>query len=185
MALPAVQHFSVDDYLAWENEQPTKNEYLDGEVFAMVGATRRHNEISLNVVTALKNHLDGARCRPYVADMKLHVRAANAFFYPDVMVTCDEADLRADLYLESPVLIVEVLSDSTQGYDRGQKFAAYRTLGSLKEYVLIDPDHRRTELFRRNDEGLWVLHEFAADQPVTFASVELTISSEQLFRNVD
>ncbi|MGF1547658.1 MAG: Uma2 family endonuclease [Thiotrichales bacterium] len=185
MALPAVKHFSVTDYLAWENEQPTKNEYLNGEVFAMVGATRRHNEIALNVATALKIHLDGARCRPYISDMKLHVRAANAFFYPDVMVTCEESDHKADLYLESPALIVEVLSDSTQGYDRGAKFAAYRTLDSLKEYVLIDPEHRRTEIFRRNEEGLWVLYEFVGDKPVTIASVALTIAPEQSFNNVD
>ncbi|MGF1642581.1 MAG: Uma2 family endonuclease [Thiotrichales bacterium] len=185
MALPAVAHFSVEEYLAWENAQPNKNEYLNGDVFAMVGANRRHNAISLNVASVLTTHLDGARCRAYMSDMKLRVRAVNAFFYPDVVVTCDEADHKAELYLESPVLIVEVLSESTQGYDRGKKFAAYRTLDSLREYALIDPDRLSTEIFRRNADGLWVLHDFAADAPIVFASVELTLSPEQLFRNVD
>ncbi len=94
----------------------------------MVGANRQHNAITLNIATVLTAFLDGSQCRAYVSNMKLRVEAANAFFYPDVMVTCDEADHKADLYLSSPVLIIEVLTDSTQGYDRGGKFAAYRKM---------------------------------------------------------
>jgi Uma2 family endonuclease len=185
MALPSVAHLSADEYLSWESKQPDKHEYLNGEVFAMVGATRKHVTVAGNVFNLLSTHLEASPCRVYISDMKLRVEAANAFFYPDVFVTCNELDHQADAFMTSPILIVEVLSASTNGYDRGEKFAAYRKLPSLKEYILIDPERQQIECFRRNESGLWVLYEFEADKPIEFESVGLAVAFSDIFKRVE
>jgi Uma2 family endonuclease len=154
MTTPAVQTaFSADDYLAWEERQTDKHEYVRGEVFTMVGARREHVVVSGNLYAAFKQRLRGGPCQAYVSDLKLRVEAADAFFYPDVMVSCDQRDHAASLFLSHPTLIVEVLSESTAAYDRGDKFAAYRTLPSLQEYVVVDVQARRLETFRRAPHG--------------------------------
>ena len=121
----------------------------------------------------------------YASGMKLRVEAANAFYYPDVFVTCNANDHQADDFMSSAVLIVEVLSPFTEGYDRGEKFATYRKLSDLREYVLIDPDRKRIECFRRGEDDLWVLHEPGPDQSLTLHSVDLRIAGEEVFRRVD
>jgi len=185
MGLPAHKTiFSADDYLAWEDLQPERHEYLNGEVFAMAGAEDRHVTVSGNCYMALRLHLGGTGCRTYMSDMRLHVASANAYFYPDVMVTCSAMDLASPRVKTAPKLVIEVLSPSTALYDRGQKFAHYRNLSSLDEYVLIDLDTRCTDGYQKNTDGLWVLHPFAAGESVTLASVALTISVVQLFADV-
>ncbi len=124
---------SFEDYLAWEAGQPEKHEFVRGETFAMAGARRVHVTVSGNLFAAFKGHLRGTPCRTYMADMKLRVEEADSAFYPDVMVSCDPRDHAADLYLSHPVLLVEVLSDNTAAFDRGDKFAHYRKLPSLQE----------------------------------------------------
>lgn len=179
MGLPqAKERFDRHAYFAWEAEQPTKNEYVAGEVFARVGARQAHVLVSLALAARFREHLRGTRCRAYTSDMKLEVEAADAVFYPDAMVSCDEADRAREVAIQAPCLIVEVLSDSTAAYDRGTKFAAYRRLASLQEYLLVDIDARRMELFRREPVG-WVLHEpvgegDAAVLPLTSIGLELT-----------
>ncbi len=120
-----------------------------------------------------------------MAYMKVEAIKDTAYFYPDVLVTCDPADHRADLVMRAPILVAEVLSASTAAYDRGDKFAAYRGIPSLREYVLIDPDKQSVELFRKGDDGLWVLHDIQPDSPLTLASVGVEVGWKQLFRNVD
>jgi Uma2 family endonuclease len=186
MALPAeAAVFSPEEYLRWETAQMEKHEYVAGEVFAMGGATRRHVTITGNLFAALDEALSGSPCRAYMADMKIEVAAKHSYFYPDVFVTCHADDHRAELSMCHPLLVAEILSPSTAAYDRGDKFIAYRSLPSLKEYLLIDPDQRQVELFRKGADGLWVLHDFVPDQSVQFASVEASVSWERLFRNVD
>jgi len=119
-----------------------------------------------------------------MADMKLRLETADAFFYPDVFVTCSDKDHQAERYMSEPRLIVEVLSESTEAYDRGEKFEKYRLFGSLTEYVLINPDKRKTEIFRRDATNHWVLYEYGPDEPVQFASLELTMESALLFENL-
>jgi Uma2 family endonuclease len=119
-----------------------------------------------------------------MADMKLRLEAADAFFYPDVFVSCSPADHRAERYLSEPSLIVEVLSDSTEAYDRGDKFQKYRRFETLQEYVLIHPIKRRVETFWRDADNHWVLFEYNPGVPVHFRSVELTIASEAIYENV-
>lgn len=186
MGLPLGQTpFDADAYLAWEAEQADKSEYVAGEVFAMVGVRRVHATVAGNVFAALRAHLRGTPCLPFIADMKLRVASADAFFYPDVMVSCDGRDRRADLFVEHPQLIVEVLSDSTAAYDRGAKFAAYRKIAALQEYVLIDIDARRVEVFRRQSGNEWLLHDYTGESACHFASVQLTLDMERVFEDVD
>jgi Uma2 family endonuclease len=174
-----------DDFIAWEATQPTRNFYYRGEVFAMVGVRQAHATVTLNLGAALKTALRVTPCRAFVADMKLRVDAADAVFYPDVMVSCDLRDRQTPFYLAYPQLIVEVLSDSTAAFDRGDKFAACRQIETLAEYVLVNIDARRTEVFRKNTEGLWVLHEFTGEQTVEFASLGVTLPAEALYENVE
>jgi Uma2 family endonuclease len=176
--------FTAEDYLAWEVAQPERHEYLDGEVFAMAGAEDRHVTVAGNLYIALRQHLAGSPCRTYMSDMRLHVAAANSYFYPDVLVTCSALDLASPMLKTEPSLIAEVLSPSTAAYDRGLKFSHYRSLASLQEYVLIDLDRRNTDCYRKGADGLWVLHPFARGESVSLASVALELSAAQLFAEV-
>ncbi len=177
-------HLDRESYLRWEAEQPDKHEYLAGEVFAMVGARREHVLVAGGLHARFREHLKGTRCQSFVSDMKLFVAAADACFYPDVMVSCDERDRRADYAIEHPVLVVEVLSDATAAYDRGAKFAAYRKLESLEEYLLVDIDARRLELYRREADH-WLLMETETGRaPLRLASVNLELSAGEAFEDL-
>ena len=176
--------FSAADYLAWEAAQLDRHEFLDGEVFAMAGAEDRHVTVAGNLYIALRQHLSGSPCRTFMSDMRLHVTAANSYFYPDVLVTCSALDVASPLVKTNPKLIAEVLSPGTAAYDRGLKFSHYRSLASLQEYVLIDLDTRSTDCYRKGADGLWVLHPFARGEPVLLASVALELSAQQLFAEV-
>ena len=186
MSLPAPQpFFDAQAYLAWEAEQSTKHEYHDGEVFAMAGATDAHVTVAGNVYMALRNHLRGSPCSVFISDMKLRVEEDNAFFYPDVFVTCADSDRGQSHSKNAPVLVVEVLSPATSAYDRGAKFAAYRKLPTLREYALIDPERLSLDLFRRDgDSKRWVLHPIEAGGQVEWASVGLQVPLEALYEDV-
>lgn len=186
MSLPARQsRFDADAYLAWEAGQPLKHEYWDGEVFAMAGASDSHVTIAGNVYMALRNHLRGSPCSVFISDMKLRVEEDNAFFYPDIFVTCAESDRGQSHSKSAPVLVVEVLSPATSAYDRGAKFAAYRKLPTLREYALIDPERLSLDLFRREgDSKRWVLHPIEAGGHVEWASVGLQVPLEALYEDV-
>jgi Uma2 family endonuclease len=178
---------SAADFLAWDATQTTRHEFVRGEVFAMAGAGERHVTVALNVAIALRQHLAGTPCRTFITDMKLRVDAADAYFYPDVMVTCSPRDAEQSHVKSEPVLVVEVLSPATAAFDRGDKFAAYRSLPSLKEVLLVDPDLRRCDLFRRQalEAGeAWVLHPTAPGEGVELVSVGLQLAAEALWAEV-
>ncbi|MFP4279479.1 MAG: Uma2 family endonuclease [Halochromatium sp.] len=187
MSQPALETpFDHAAYLSWEEQQPEKHEFFQGEVFAMVGARREHVVVALNIAAALKQRLRGGPCQAYIADMKLHVSAVDAFFYPDVMVSCDPRDHAAERYLEHPTLLIEVLSETTAAFDRGEKFAAYRTLPDLQEYALVDVRARRIESYRRTGECEWLLRDYyLAQGDCRFSSLDLTLSVDEIFENVD
>lgn len=175
---------SVEMYLAWEREQPTRNEYFNGLIHAMVGGSRKHGEISLNIAAALKDLLRGRACRPFNSDTRVHVEIANAYFYPDVVVSCDPIDLTAEEGVRSPTAIFEVLSPSIAAFDRGDKFAAYRLLPSLQDYVLIDPETKRVERFSRNADGSWQMVDATGAKELTVPSLEIALSLRVIFENV-
>lgn len=177
--------FDLQAYLDWEAVQPERHEYIAGEVFAMTGARGTHNLIAGNVYMALRQHLRGSPCRTHIEGMKLQVQAADAVFYPDVFVTCDPQDLgeQAELAKTAPKLVVEVLSDSTAAYDRGLKFELYQRLPSLQEYLLIEQHRVHADLFRRNAEGLWVLHPSGPGSEVRLDSVGLVLTMEAIYED--
>jgi len=174
-----------EDFLDWERSQSEKHFYFHGEIFAMVGVRQAHAHVTGNLFAALKSTLRGSPCRVFVADMLVKVEAAEAAFYPDIVVSCDERDRTTPYHLAHPKLIVEVLSESTAAFDRGPKFAAFRQLPSLEEYVLIDIDARRVEAYRKNSAGRWELFEFCNAAPVTLASVGATLAAETVYEDVE
>lgn len=185
MALPhPAPRFDRQDYFAWEPEQPVKHEYVAGEVFAQAGARQNHVVVALNIAGALRQRLRGTPCRAYISDMQLEVAQADAVFYPDVMVSCHPEDLTAERVLHHPRVIVEVLSDSTVAYDRGGKFAAYRMLESLQEYVLIDPERRSLEIFRRLPSNDWLLATGDSARALVLAALEMEIGFDEVFEDV-
>ena len=130
--------FTADEYLHWEAGQIERHEFIDGEIFCMSGAGRRHVVVCMNIAMALRQHLRSTPCRTLMVDMKVQVAQAKSYFYPDVFVTCSPANPLNEMVEREPKLIVEVLSPSTANYDRTDKFAAYRQLTSLEEYALVD-----------------------------------------------
>ena len=175
---------TLQEFIDWENAQPDRNEYCRGEVFAMVGARRTHGRTVSNLVRHLGNQLAGSPCQVFNEGMKIQV-ADEAILYPDVFVTCDPADLATEMIFRAPIVVIEVLSPSTQAYDRGQKFALYRHLPSLREYVLIDPDTRRIESFRRGSDDLWVLHDMTDDAAVLMPAIGAQVLMTDVFAGVD
>lgn len=176
---------TAEEFLDWDRHQTVRHEFVRGEVFAMTGAAKRHVTAAGNLYLALRAHLRGTPCRTFISDMKLRVEAADCFFYPDVVVTCSAADAADPLITREPVLIVEVLSPATAAFDRGDKFAAYRLLPTLREYLLVDPETRRCDCYRKGGDGLWVLHPFEPGAAVVLDSVELTITPEALWDEVE
>lgn len=177
--------FSAEDYLAWEATQAGKHEFVAGEVFAMTGARQDHVVVSGNIYAALKQRLRGKPCRANVADMKLRVEKADAFFYPDAMVSCHAGDLKNQQYIANPTLIVEVLSESTADYDRGGKFVVYRKLDSLNEYLIVDIEARRVECFRRTADNDWLLHDYVGDVECKLNSLNITIPMSDIFEDIE
>ena len=167
IASPQQSYLTADEYLDLEDRSDTKHEYIDGQVYAMAGASDAHVTIAGNLFALLRSHVRGSGCRVYIADMKARIESLNCFYYPDVMVTCDPRDLETSTYKRFPSLIVEVLSDSTEAGDRGDKLVDYQELETLREYVLINTKRQRVECFRRNEQGLWVL-QFYTPQVTSF-----------------
>ena len=179
--------FGIDAYMAWEEDQPERHEYLGGEVFAMSGGTDAYYTILLNTATNLKVALSGKPCRAFLSGMKLRVDRADAVFYPDVFVTCDPRDRQpeASLAKQHPALIIEVLSDSTAAFDRGRKFEHYQQIDTLQEYLLIEQDRKHADLFRKNSEGLWVLHPAGEGHVVRLESVGAALALDGLYEDVE
>jgi Uma2 family endonuclease len=174
----------AEAFLAWEAGQALRHELVDGEVYAMAGAEERHVTVAGNAYMALRQALAGTPCRTFLTDMKLRPLGADDFFYPDVFVTCAEADRALAQFKREPALIVEVLSPATAAYDRGEKFARYRRMASVREVVFVDVDTRRIDVHRRGADGLVVLHAFEPGEDVVLASVGATLAAAVLVAEV-
>ena len=184
MNLMVQPKLTLEAYLAWENEQPDKHEFHRGEVFAMVGARRSHGCVVGNLMRHLGNQLAGTPCRAFCKGMKVQI-GDDTVLYPDVFVTCDKADLATEMIFRAPTLVVEVLSPTTQAYDRSQKFALYRRIPALQEYILVDPETCRIEAFRRGADDLWVLHDMSDSDTVEAASVGCRMTLLDVFDGID
>lgn len=174
---------TLAEYLTWEDGQPERHEFHNGEIFLMVDARRGHNHVIVKLIRHLDVHLDGARCQVFADVMKVQI-GDDTVLYPDVLVTCQQSFSIEDQVVTEPVLVIEVLSPSTQAYDRSLKFALYRRLPSLREYVLIDPETRRVEVMRLGEDGLWNFIDFSEQTEVEFTSVEFQFALADLFKGM-
>ncbi len=171
---------SEEEYLQGELVAEFKHEFIDGEVFAMAGASESHNLLSINMLSELRNKLRGTPCRTFIADMK--VKVANDFFYPDVMVVCQNSD-DSDYYKQSPVIIVEVLSPSTRKFDKTAKRLKYQNIPTLEEYVLIDQTIAEIEVFRKKEH--WQSFYYYLGDAITFESLGVTVLVEDIYYQVN
>ena len=159
---------SPEEFLAWERSEDLRHEYRDGEVVAMSGARRAHNLISVNMASELRAALKDRDCETYASEMRVWIPKTGLYTYPDIVVVCGEPQFIDDEFdtLLNPVLVVEVLSDSTESYDRGRKFEQYRRIDTLKEYILISQSRPYVERFVKRGDGFWQLSEFSGHDAV-------------------
>jgi Uma2 family endonuclease len=174
-----------EQYLEGEKVAEIRHEYVDGEIFAMAGSSDAHASISGNIFADLKAQLRGSECKPYISDMKVKT-SETQYFYPDVMVTCDERDLQHNYSKLHPILIIEVLSPTTESYDRGKKFEYYRQLESLQEYALISQDDYHVDIFRKNKNQRFELFSFSdLETQIYFASINCHVDMAILYEDVN
>lgn len=179
-----ILHYSVDHYLERELESEGRNEYVNGEILAMTGASAAHNLIAGSLFSALHSHLRGSPCRVYMNDMKLEIAAAHSFFYPDVMVSCVEPEKLQNCYFVSDAkLVIEVLSPSTDQRDREFKRITYRQLPGLQEYLLVAQNSRRVICYRRLPDG-WEQETYGAKEAVGLKSVDLILPLARIYEDI-
>ena len=184
MALPRLKKpISVEEYLRGEEIAEVRHEYIGGQVYAMVGASRQHNTVALNLASVLQRHLRGGPCRAYISDVKVRLRLANEeiFYYPDLVVACEPSD-RARYWVEQPRLIVEVLSETTERIDRREKLLAYTQIPSLQEYVLIS-QWRPEVMIYRSSSG-WAA-ETLTEGELRLQSIDLGIALASIYEGVE
>jgi len=184
IASPQPPKMTIEAYLEWEAQQEVRHEYVHGEVIAMTGGTVPHNDIALNLYTALRPHLRSRGCRINVSDVKVQVSPASPYYYPDILVSCDAQDRNARKFIEFPTLIVEVLSPSTEAKDRGEKFLYYQTMPSLQEYVLIDAEKVAVECYRRGEGRMWLYYPYSAGDVLSLHSIEFERPIALLYEGV-
>jgi Uma2 family endonuclease len=182
-----ITRFTPEQYLAMERKAEFRSEYDGGYITAMAGASRKHNLIALRFASEITTQLKGRPCEAYMSDMRLCVSPTGLYTYPDIMAVCGEGQyLDADVdTLINPTVIVEVLSDSTEGYDRGRKFGHYRQLASLKEYVMVAQDEVRVERYTRRGAD-WVLSVFTSlDDVVRLESIDCSVSLRVIYERIE
>ena len=188
MATVPATYISPEEYLERERKAETRSEYVRGEIFAMAGASVRHGRIVSNLVSTLGAALRDGHCEVFSTDLRLSIAAGAMYTYPDVMVICGDpavVDKHRDM-ITNPVVIIEVLSDSTKNYDRGQKFQYYRMLPSLKEYLTVAQDELHVERFTRQQNGQWLLTEFnEISEKVDLESIGAALGAADIYRRVD
>ena len=180
-----VNFISVEKYLKFELESDIRHEYVDGEIFAMSGASEEHNLIAGNIFAVLRPHLRGTPCRAFVSDMKVKVKLqkADIFYYPDLLVTCDPND-KEKYFKTCPTLIVEVLSNSTKTIDKREKRINYQTLESLQEYVLVSQDEIKIEVYRKDAQENWSIQTLGKGDDLKLNSIGLTLTMADIYEDV-
>lgn len=178
-------YLSPEAYLQLEEKSSIKHEYRQGMIYAKADVSNVHVLIAGNFCVLLRNYLRGSGCLPYISDTKVRIESINAYYYADIAVTCDRRDREFRNFLCYPCLIGEVLSDTTEAFDRGDKFADYRNLESLQEYVLISQNRIQVDVFRRNEVGQWVLYPYQAGDPIYLESIDFFCAIEDLYEDVD
>lgn len=188
MEKKAPRYFTPEEYLVMESAAEFKSEYYQGEMFALAGGSVNHNRIVGNLFGKLNQKFFNGPCEVFTSDMRVWIEAKQAFTYPDISVVCGKLELypdRDDTIL-NPVVIIEVLSESTEGFDRGRKFEMYRALPSLREYILIDQYKIHVEQFSVGEGGKWVLTEYNQESDVLrFSSIDFQIPVQEIYHRVE
>jgi Uma2 family endonuclease len=179
--------FSLEDYLAYDDAREGRSEFYDGEIFDMAGGSYVHGVICSNISGALFNALKGTGCRPNDSGVKVHIHASKSISYPDLSVVYGETEYfwpRLDI-IKNPTVIIEVLSPSTEGFDRGSKFRKYKQLKSLREYVLVEQESANVDVFYLNDDGEWVNDTYAGlEGEMVLRSLGVNLALMDVYRDV-
>ena len=177
---------SRDEYLAFDRRLEIGHEYINGEIFAMSGRSFEHSAIAAAILGMLRNELTGRNCTPLTSDMRVGIPRTGRYVYPDASIVRGEPQLEDDERdtLLNPVVVVEVLSDSSEAYDRGDKFASYQTVPSLKQYVLASQKSARIEVFTRQDGGGWLLRSYEAGQRVALDAIDCQLAVDDIYQGV-
>ncbi len=173
-----------EEYFAWEEKQLEKHEYINGEVYAMSGGSKNHSLISVRFITLFSNHLESSGCETCNSDLRVNIVESNDYTYPDVSITCDERDKTTTQYITYPCLIVEVLSGSTEAYDRGSKFRMYRNNLALQDYLLVSSTTIEMDLYHKKDTGEWIILNYKEGDTVELKSINLSFAIEQVYRSL-
>jgi Uma2 family endonuclease len=173
------------EYFAWEEQQLEKHEYIDGQVYAMSGGSKNHSLISVRFITLFANHLESDGCEIGNSDLRVNIAETNNYTYPDVSVTCDDHDKTTTQYITYPCLIAEVLSASTEAYDRGGKFRMYRSNPVLQDYLLVSSSSIEIDLYHKNDGGEWLISNYKEGDTIKLKSISLNFTIEQVYRGLD
>ncbi len=176
---------SIEEFIEMENKATEKHEYFQGEVFAMAGASDNHNEIFSNLFSELSVQLKGKTCRPYGSDKRLYIRENTLLTYPDISVYCNKSAPfgKGEMTFVDPTVLIEILSESTKNYDRGVKFSLYRDIPTLLEYILVDSQSIRVEIFRLNESKHWELEEYKSlDESLFISALNVRISLRELYQ---
>jgi Uma2 family endonuclease len=178
--------FTPEEYLEIERISPIKHEYFQGQLIAMAGASKADVIITGNLSALLINHLRGTPCIAYATDMKVRLPSLNIFYYADLAVTCDDRDRASNEdFILHPKLIIEVLSDSTEAFDRGNKFADYKLITELEEYVLLHQKQVLVERFQRTSETLWIPKIYGTGDIISFDSIDFSCNISALYENLE
>lgn len=176
--------FTPEEYFDWEEQQLERHELIDGEVYAMTGGTVNHSRIGLKFGALLDNHLSGSNCQTLNSDCRVNIVQSNNYTYPDVSVTCDDRDKTTTKYITYPCLIIEVLSFSTEAYDRGGKFRMYRQNPILQDYVLVSSEQIEIDLYHKTETGSWEIINYQAGDTIDLKSVNLTFAIERIYEGI-
>jgi Uma2 family endonuclease len=172
------------EYFVWEEQQLEKHEYINGEVYAMSGGSVNHGRIAIKFAAMFDSHLENSGCITGNSDIKINILKTNNYTYPDVSVTCDDRDKNTPNYFTYPCLIVEVLSASTEAYDRGGKFRMYRNNPMLRDYLLVSSTSIEMDLYHQKDNGEWVIINYKEGDTIELKSINLSFAIEQVYRGL-
>jgi Uma2 family endonuclease len=181
---PKYNYISQEEYLEMERAALEKHEYYQGEIFAMSGASLKHNEVFSNLFGEIQGKLKGKSCKPYGSDLRIHVPKNSLYTYPDISIICDKANLTDDKFdtATNPAVIIELLSKSTRNYDRFEKFSLYRDITALKEYILVDTQKIHIENYVRNADNTWQLTDYnVISDNLIITAVNISVSIADIY----
>lgn len=183
-------YFTPEEYFAWEEQQLEKHELIDGQVYplgihAMTGGSKNHSLLAARLITLFSNHLEESECETATSDLRINIVGTNNYTYPDVSVTCDERDKNSNQHITYPCLIVEVLSKSTEAYDRGSKFRLYQNNPALTDYLLVSSTNIEIDLYHKNDAGDWLIINYKSGDTIHLKSINLSFPIEKIYRGLN